>query len=279
MTVDDRLIRECEVVDVIDDTGGLRIKVRFVPEDNRTHTKELPYCYPLLPKHFHINPKVGEMVLVITSKLGSAKSKRWFIGPIISHPKMIGNDPFISASGDILKPIGNPDNIPEYKGTLPDRDDVAILGKKNTDIQLKDKEVCIRAGLKKINNDLYFNDEDLAYIQMKYNKYKDKHNNEYNSVINIVADKINLLSHKSTTQFKLTDRENLIKDGEIENIINKSHPLIYGDELVFFLKQLVELIRTHTHSFPLDPPTLTTPQSKILSTNLDEMLSKSVSIN
>ena len=65
---DQLLFRLCEVLSVVDDNDGLRIKVRLYPEDVKYKTiKELPYCFPLLPKHLHINPKVGECVLVFLS--------------------------------------------------------------------------------------------------------------------------------------------------------------------------------------------------------------------
>ena len=57
MVNDNIIFRECEVLSVIDDQAGLRIKVRIDPDDNDCKTiEQLPYCYPLIPKHFHINP-------------------------------------------------------------------------------------------------------------------------------------------------------------------------------------------------------------------------------
>ena len=101
----------------------------------------------------------------------------------------------------------------------------------------------------------------------------------FNSAINIVADRINLLSHDSTTPFTLNDRKELITEKELLKILETAHPLIYGDELVNFLKQLIEVIRTHTHPFSMDPPCFTTPQTKVLDTDLDAMLSQSIKCN
>ena len=42
---------------------------------------------------------------------------------------------------------------------------------------------------------LTFNKENLGYIQMRYDNFRDKKNNEFHSVINMVADRINLISH------------------------------------------------------------------------------------
>lgn len=288
---DDKIFRECEVLSVNDDKAGLRIKVRFYPEDSEKKTiKDLPYCYPLMPKHFHINPKVGEMVLVVTNILGNTEGRRWFIGPIISQQYALNYDPFkysarsILDNGKIVSPLPRPELNPDNEGTYPDREDIAVQGRQNADLILKDNEVRLRCGFKREpnglpKNTLLFNKEDLAYIQMKYKRMKDNKGNRFSSSINLVADRINLLSHDSRTPFTLNDRKALITDEELIKILEQAHPLIYGDDLVNFLKQLIEVIRTHTHPFPMDPPCFTTPQLKVLNTNLDDMLSQSVRTN
>ena len=288
---DDKVFRECEVLSVIDDKAGFRIKVRIYPDDSDCKTiDDLPFCYPLLPKHFHINPKEGEMVLVITSVLGVTKGRRWFIGPIISQQYNLNYDPFnfsaksILDNGKFVAPLPRPELNPENEGSYPDREDIAIQGRQNADLILKDNEVRLRCGFKKeptgkAKDTLVFNREDLSYIQMKYKKLKDHNGKKFASSINIVADRINLLSHDSRTPFTLNDRKDLITDEELVKILKNAHQLVYGDELVDFLKQLIEVIRTHTHPFAMDPPCFTTPQTKVLNTNLDEMLSNSVRIN
>lgn len=281
---DDKIFRECSVVSVNDENACLRIKVRLQPEDNNTAVEDLPYCFPLLPKHFQVNPKVGEMVLVITSRLGVAQSRRWFIGPIISQQYMLREDPFISATTGYFSLLPRPELNPENEGSYPDREDVAVQGRKNSDLILKENEVRLRCGFQKepnglSQNSLLFNKEDLSYIQMKYKRMKDHKGKTFNSAINIVADRINLLSHDSTTPFTLNDTKELITEKELKKILEKAHPLIYGDELVNFLTQLIEVIRTHTHPFAMDPPCFTTPQTKVLDTDLDAMLSQSIKCN
>ena len=303
-----QLFRECEVLSVTDDLGGLRIKVRFDPEDNEiTRDEDLPYCFPLLPKHFHINPKIGEMVLVITSRYAISGSKRWFIGPIVSQQYGLKNEQYLIAQsilekGRITKPLPNPDLNPDNKGTIPEREDICIQGRDNADLILKENEVRLRCGFKnpfnrikhngfknsltshnsfleESNYSLNFNKEDLSYIQMKYKRHTDHNNRDFYSTINVVADRINLLSHDSRTPFTLNDPNSLITDNELLKILREAHPLPYGDELVDFLKKLVDVIRTHTHPFPMNPPSFSTPQNKVLDTNLDDMLSTSIRIN
>ena len=285
------LIRFCDVISVTDDQAGLRIKVRLNPEDNSKSIDELPYCFPLLPKHLHINPKIGECVMVFLSTLGSPNSFRFFIGPLISQDYFLNFDAFYYQSrclltgGNSATPLPKPEMNPENDGSLPNREDIAIRGRKNTDIILKDNEIRLRCGFKKEpsgtpKNTLLFNREDLAYIQMRYEKnMQGKNFTDYNSCINIVADRINLLSHDSKDNFTLNNTKDLITNDEQTKIEHQAHPLVYGDELIDYLQQLIQVIRTHTHSFPMSPSSFSTPQLKVLETPLENMLSKSIKIN
>lgn len=282
----------CKVLSVIDDSEGLRIKVRIpYVDDANLPVSELPYVFPLLPKMVHVNPKNDEMVLVLLQSIGDGQGNRFFIGPVISQPQYINFDPYNYSSqslfkgNQIVKPLPAPSLNPNNNGTLPDRDDIALQGRGNTDIILKPSEVRIRCGFKQNEyttkeNCLNFNSVDLGYIQMKYNKMCDNKNKEFSSLINIVADRINLLSYDSKDYFPMTDRKELITDDDLRNLIlEKAHPLPYGDKLIEFLKQLIEVIRNHTHPFSMDPPCFKEQEEKILSTDLNEMLSQSIRIN
>lgn len=116
---DERIFRLGKVVSVEDTQGKMRIKTRITPEDNYLSDNELPYSYPLLPKHFHIAPKEDELVLIITNRIGEVKSKRWFIGPLISQQYFLNEENFLSASEEYIDALPNPDFNPENEGTLP----------------------------------------------------------------------------------------------------------------------------------------------------------------
>ena len=188
-------------------------------------------------------------------------------------------------------------------GSFPNMEDVALIGRGQEDIVLKYKagdsgqpspssEIDLRAGIrlqpsddsiKYLKGNVVFNDKDPAYIQVKYKKsglaglndgdgdggkdnYESKSKRTANSVINVVADKINLISHKDSNQFgeKLTNREQLVLEGEIDNIMSQLHRSVYGDELVNLLKLIVKALSTHTHSYSMLPPT-------IIGTELEEL--------
>ena len=293
------VIRLAEVLsveydDYKNDQGGLRIRVRLQEDTEKQYPRvsDLPYCYPLLPKHIHLNPKVGECVLIILASLNSPTSQRYFIGPLISQQYALNFDPYFFQSrclltgGNSAKPLPNPIMNAENNGSYPNEKDVALQGRNNADLILKENEVRLRCGFKRYpyttaENNLLFNREDLSYIQMRYKGYKGKiyHGDDFNSCINIVADKINLLSHKSKNQFTLNDPNELIPFDEQIRIHKEAHPLPYGDELIEFLKKLIEVIRTHTHPMSMDPPCFTDPQNDVLKTVLDNFLSKSIRIN
>ena len=63
-------VKFCKVISIDDDTDADRIKVRLAPEDNSKTLSEIEYAFPLLPKMFHVKPKVGEAVLVLLANGG-----------------------------------------------------------------------------------------------------------------------------------------------------------------------------------------------------------------
>ena len=285
------LVYFCKVEDVKDDNGGLRIQVRIPYMDSSFDGKDkLVDAFPLLPKFMHVNPKKGEMVFVFLESLEDGKSNRFFLGPVISQPQKMDKDNYVSAQNllrgtnpkDLLpEPSLNPDN----NGTLPDRYDIAIEGRGNTDLILKPNELLLRCGYKVDANApksecLKFNKVNPGYVQMKYFRNPNNGNKEYSTVTNIVADKINLLSHESRTYFNLANPDGLITEEEMEKIFQKAHQLPYGDKLVDFLKDFVRIFLIHTHPFAMDKPILNqADMTKLIDPHFDEMLSDSVRIN
>lgn len=268
-----KLVRFCEVVSVSDEYDAGRIKVRLRPEDDAiSKNEDLPYAVPLLPKMFTVIPKVGEGVMVFLSEADKGFSQRYYIGPLISQFDYLYDQKLMFGSDSILK--GSPltmdrsvSSVANYRGITPKKTDIAILGRKNCDILLKDDDIRIRAGVKLLKEDdkyqMSFNEKDPSYIKLKY--HNDGIGNNTHSTATIVADKINILSNKSSKRrpnntnqsigaFNLTDRDELITDSELENVINEAYRLPYGEELVNFLKKFIEIFMKHTHDFPMLPP-------------------------
>lgn len=283
------LVRACEVVAIDDDKDGDRIKVRLSPEDDhKTSLSELDYAMPLMPKMFRVKPKVGEAVLVLCAIANNGSSQRYYIGPVISQLTHLENDQYGSKDalslykGNEKSAPAAPSMNPETAGAFPEDDDVSVMGRRDSDIILKDDEIRLRCGVRKAkeedNRDIVFNSTDPAYIKMKYHESNGK---DFKSTINIVADKVNILGNQSKEPFNVTDRKDLISDDELDNILEKAHALPYGDTLVAFLKVFVRAFLTHTHSFSMNPPYVegVPDMVNIQTYDFDKMLSESVKIN
>lgn len=268
------LMRMGQVESVIDDTDGLRIKARII-EDGLCNVEEIPYAFPLLPKTFQITPKNGECVLIFNIELNKTQSNRFYIGPILSQPQYYEKDPYDYGRGSSLSLLDNKGTAPlkaislnpNTKGAFPNKEDVSLIGRQSEDIILKNGEIDLRCGIRQesIDSDnsmkgfILYNNIDPSYVQLKYKpnlvteKFGDKDDGT-NSVANIVADKINLISHQDENQFNLTDKENLITDEELTKILKTLHPAVYGDELIKLLQIMIKAITTLTIPYPGLPP-------------------------
>lgn len=293
-----------KVVSIADEFDGGRLKVKIIPEDNRINDADLPYAFPLLPKLLHIRPKVGESVLIISAIEGDNRGQRYYIGPIISQPQYINKDD-IEHSSALLRggkaeesqaPSTNANSI----GAYPTDDDVAIIGRRNTEIILREtdkennvSEIDIRCGVRVDNNPpipASLNKDHPAFIQVRHSPLglgTDYPLINGNSAINIVADSINLVSPKSVSPSikpigdsdSITPNAPLINDETMQQIINKCHCLPYGDVLVQFLELFRRAFINHTHSWPTNPPCDDFNKLMLNNFTLDTMLSKNIRIN
>jgi hypothetical protein len=353
----------------------------------------LPECYPLTPAYFHYVPQLGERVMVIMDRyhntLKSAqKEKRYYFTTSISKPQNIENDPYDTTassreSDGTLKTGEAISEIPAAKGAFATKTDIGLVGRKNTDVLLRDGEVLLRAGKHEKDKNTVFNKKDPAYVQIRhglnnaskevkkkrvfieeitppthiinvfvagnrleikifnftnntiveelsqtydnreqlllaakeqiveyqatYSKWKlitvdpelsklpkdfpnnvriiqkeeiVKDQNEFDqfagSVVNIVAEKINLLSHKGSNNFQLTDPEKMITEDSQLEINTNSHPMVHGDKLIDFLKLVKTFIETHVHPYaglPTDPDTNV---QNISNFNLEDLVDKNI---
>lgn len=278
--MDNFIIKQGQVIivenesSVYNESSANRVKVRL-PQDKDMPINEIPWAFPLLPKTIQSVPKEGEGVFVFISELGNDKSNRYYLGPIISQPQYNDYCPYNNGKGPALAFIqgGNEGhklrNIKTNnltKGAFPDANDVSLIGRDSEDIILKHGEIDLRCGVRgeAVNDDadtsikgkVIFNSLNPSYIQLKYkNGLTTKRNQYADSLINIVADRINLISHKDENAFNLTDNEELIREKDMDNIMSKLHQLPYGDILVEYLNILRSAIVNHGHNFgPGMPP-------------------------
>ena len=269
------------VVDSIEDEYGMgRIKVRVngsptVGGDGDTPTADLPWAFPLLPKHLSTIPKVGEVVWIFVMGKTSQHADRLYIGPIISQLDKLNEDRFSAATplrpftfgqltpGKAVTGIDTTNTIiPELVGVFPKADEISIQGRYNTDITQKNNEIVIRAGkFESSDTNVYkiaFNSKTQGFIQIKNGvklPVEGSDATETGTVTNIVSSKINLLTHKNGSPTIALNQTDLISDEELKNILKDAHQLPFGDILLDYLRLLKDAIFSHVHNGNGNPAT------------------------
>lgn len=283
------IVRLCKVISTIDDTDGDRIKVRFNPEDNHiTNINEIPWAFPILPKFLHVKPKVGECVFVLTAQGDDGNSQRYYLGPVISQPHHMDDEPYTLDAVKYFKGITTPDVAPhmleQTHGAFLKDNEVGLYGRKNTELKLSDSDVQLRAGVRLLNpnkvRDIHFNEKNPSYLKLKYHDKEQVTPNgqTYQTSATLVADKINLISNKSRDYFQTSDRNDLISDATMKEIIDKAHQLPYGDVLVEFLTLFRNAFLNHVHPYPRLKPCVDDALMKVQGYDLDKMLSDDIRV-
>jgi hypothetical protein len=243
-----RTIYYGEVVSVDDPTDGGRIKVKINDLDHRTSViDELPWCYPLIPKFFHIYPQVGEMVRILIEDIKYPQKSRYWVGSIISQLQKIKFDQRITALSTtnwaLTPPEQAPSTYPDADGVFPLKTDVALIGRNNTDVILSDNNVNLRAGKHVSDNILKLNTSNPAQISLNFDV--NTTTGEYHSNNILMADKIALISHEGTPKYK---GARLTADDRTD-IFNTAHPIARGDVLVEALNVIRKALINHIHGY------------------------------
>jgi len=283
------------------DTHAIRCRIVGSKYDNSVLDSELPNCFPILPKHLNLVPKVDEVVLVVTIGEDEKQSDRFYIGPIISSETKLDFDSINTTaisnfSYGITTPSAEIDKIPTANGIYDNPQNVIIAGRSNTDIIQRDNEVLIRSGKFVIDNPLVFNKTNPAFIQLKFNQPITDESGQISnvSVSNVVADKINLITHNGSPQISNLNGVNreskiaeYINDDVLAEIIEKAHPIAFGDILVEYLKLLRMALAGHVHNGSGNKSTDRTDTGTLPLTEFinkaekleKDMLSKNIKIN
>lgn len=236
-----------EVVSIDDPTDGGRIKVRIGDLDNKTPNENLPFAYPLLPKHFHIYPQVGEVVRIILEDVNYPQRSRFWIGSVISQPQKIGYDNIYTALSTtnlaVTAPEKAPSTYPDAKGIYPNMEDIALIGRENTDLILRERDVELRAGKHNFDDNLTLNKKNPASVRLVFEQATGS--TETRSSVVTMADKIALITHDGIPKFKAAQ----IDETERNEIFTKGHPLGRGDVIVEALEILRKAIIQHMHPY------------------------------
>lgn len=251
---------------------ALRVRVELPNDDKKGNTESLPWAFPMLPKIFQSVPKIGESVFVFTSNSG--RDQRYYIGPIISQPQYFTKCESDNADsllkGGRRRALATISNVDDTRGSFPNQEDIAVIGRGSEDVILryddstKASEIQLRAGIrgeatnsnnKDLVGNIIFNGTDPAYIQLKYkNGIAKNENNEASSVINLVANRINIMSNKDVSiAHNLGDKDSMIADSKMDEIMDKLHPVPMGDKLIQLLDIIKGSILNHVHNWLGEP--------------------------
>lgn len=266
-----------EVISNTDDTDGGRIKVRIPFLDKRISNDDLVYCYPLLPKYFFVIPKVGETVRVFIEDSSLPQRGRFWLGSVISQPHKIEFDSSFTALSTtnigLVQPDKAPSTFPDAKNVYPDKEDIGIIGRVNTDILLKPNQVLIRSGKHENGNKIKLNIKNPAIVSLNFDFNNEI--SEYTSSTIITSDKIAMISHNGNPRIKSYD----LDSSDRISLFNKCHPLLRGDLTINVLKIIIEAIISHIHPYDkveADPTAIIDALKKI---DFDTLLQKNIVIN
>lgn len=272
-----RTIYYGEVVSIDDPTDGGRIKVRIPGFDNKTSNDELPWCYPLMPKFFHVYPRVGEMVRIFIENVKYPERSRFWLGSIISQPQKIGFDTIYTALSttnyELISPEPAPSKYPDADGVFPLKTDVAIVGRVNTDVILRINEVHIRAGKHENDNILKLNTINPAEISLVYEPSSGT--SKFISSSIIMSDKIALISHSGNPQFKAAR----IESKDREKIFKEAHPIGRGDIIIEVLEIFRKALINHIHGYSGLPADKTSIISSLEKIDLNAIINENIVIN
>lgn len=266
-----------KVISIEDDLESMRIKVRIPEFDNNINDSDLVTCYPIYGQILRIFPKVGEAVTVMLSDSKNPYNDRFWIAPIIRTFTQLKKDPnnegnaFNAISGyfeKYLKSVKPFLSNPNSKGILNDKNNVSIVGRENSDINLGTNSLLLRINYTETNEPSVLNSKNPAYIFLNNNP-----TTKQNTIVHR-ADNILLISHDGNPNFK-----SIMDEKEIEDAIKKCHSLPYGDVLVNVLKLIVKSIVNHYHPYPSKPPIKEDYINSLIDFNLNSILSKNIKIN
>lgn len=264
--------------------GRIKVRIKGSPTaggDDGILDADLPYAFPMIPKHFASVPKIGEAVWIFVFDKNSQHADRIYIGPIISQPDKLSFDDakFTALRGfsfGATTPNVNVNTIPQLKGIFPALEDISVQGRYNTDITQKNNEVVIRAGKFEVipvtvqnQYGFQFNSKTQAFIQIQNDVVierpsKNSSEAKKGTITTIVANKINLITHENgSPRFNVTGQDTLISEEEMDRILTEAHQMVFGDVLLEYLILLKEALFSHVHNGNGNSPTdLTTSGNK-----------------
>lgn len=291
-----RNIYAAVVINIDDPTEQNRIIARIVSldqdgnikggRDRDTPDDKLPFAVPMLAEYFHVRPLVGEMVYIFLENPSDNSAPRYWVGPMNNSKLKLKFQDYKEAVKifDYTAFNVNPkvENKPKVATAFPEQADVAVQGRGDADLILRQREAYLVAGKFKPNS-IDINTETPSYLQLKQFDNVTVGPLKSYSQANFQSTNINIFSpigkfrDKNLAGFE--KNEDLKSLGEFAATL---HPAVFGDELVKLLDLIIRVLLTHTHT--TQNPMLSIPDSKTLQEytvdgSLQNLLSKYIRIN
>lgn len=283
-----------------DNYDGERLKIFINDIDKKRVIKDLPYALPLLPKLIHVKPKVGETVMVMILQGGGASTskQRFYLGPVLSQPQFYkycyADNSTSLFEGGTFPPMTALSKNPNTNGAFGENDDVSLYGRGNTDILLGANDVRIRCGSRTgEGEDITYNRADSSFLHLKY--YEDplwasKPKNNIHTIVpiksttTIVGEEINLISTNNSDGINFLkgmdeQKSHMISDEAMKDIVEKAHPLPYGDNLINLLKVFIKAFLNHQHNWGPCAPIPDDNVVELKQYNMHSILSKNIRIS
>ena len=293
----ERNIYTATVLSVDDPTEQNRIIVRILNldeegkilggRDRDVADNDLPFCIPMLPEHFHIRPLVGEMVHIFLENPFDNAAPRHWIGPAISSKLKLGFQDYKESVKIFDYTIFNVNdsikNKPKVVDVFPSQADVAIQGRGDADLILRQREAYLVAGKFSSSNSSDINTSTPSYLQLKQFDNVTTGPLKSYSQANFQSTNINLFSpigkFRDKNMAKFEKNDELLSFGDFASSL---HPMVFGDELIKLLDLIIRVLLNHIHT-PQNP-LLSIPESKMLQEytidgSLQNILSKYIRVN
>lgn len=271
-------------------------------EVNNQGGSSIPWCVPLLPKHFQVMPKVGEMCTVLIFQNGKEQGNRGWLSPMISSKKDLSYNDYTTGADNLNTAVvpSSSKNIAkseklikrgEFTGGFPEKLDVSLMSRNNADIVMptlstdggsvnSGGEVLIRAGKFSFDssvNDLSLNKKNPGYLRLKVVNKNETHTMMYSDFISLVSYKN---SDGSSDYAKVFNVNPIIEqDKDIVNFHNSLSPLVRGDRLISFLNLIKDYVKKHNHPYHQKPSTNANSKVEIEKFDLNSIVSPNIRIN
>lgn len=259
---------------------------RDVPDD------KLPFCLPLESQILYMKPLEGEMVFVVLENPESQTSLRYWKGPIITNKKKLSFQGYkdsrkIYNRSTFFANETEESSNPEALAQFPDKGDIALQGRQDSDIMLKPREVFTVAG--KFQKDTFQrNDISPSFLQLKQfsepiSETENENRLDQFSQANLQSTNINLFSPRG--KFRDPSLAELENNDDLNNFgenAKQLHPVVFGDELIRLLDLMRRVLLNHIHT--PHKPALETEETQELNQytidgRLQDIISKHVRTN